>query len=103
MIDGRHISFRHFLDTSDVLSVPPSNAPWRIAYQLNAEETAAKQKDATLVCRGLSALMVVAQVGVHRVAHIPQVGAGVHDLSSLPGITVDFALALSRNCMTIFV
>jgi hypothetical protein len=30
--------------TSDVLSVPPSKVPCRIAYQLNADETDAKQK-----------------------------------------------------------
>jgi hypothetical protein len=32
---------------------------------------------AAIVCLGLPALMVVAQVGIHRAAHTPHVGAGV--------------------------
>jgi hypothetical protein len=85
---------------------------------------------AAIVCLGLPALMVVAQLGVHRAAHTPQVGAGVlasfcfaatssafswyamrhgallggtdstslvHDIRSLPGITLNFALAVPRT------
>ena len=83
---------------------------------------------AAIVCLGLPALMVVAQLGVHRAAHTPQVrvlasfcfaatssafswyamrhGALlggtdstslVHDLRSLPGITLNFSLAVPRT------
>ena len=34
-------------------------------------------KTAAIVCLGLPALMVVAQLGVHRAAHTPHVGVGV--------------------------
>jgi hypothetical protein len=83
---------------------------------------------AAIVCLGLPALMVVAQLGVHRAAHTPQVGvlaslcfaaafsafswyamrhgallggtdstSLVHDLHSLPGITLNLVLAVPRT------
>jgi hypothetical protein len=83
---------------------------------------------AAIVCLGLPALMVVAQLGVHRAAHTPQVGvlasfcfaaafsafswyamrhgallggtdstSLVHDLRSLPGIMLNFVLAVPRT------
>ena len=88
------------------------------------------RETAAIVCLGLPALMVVAQLGVDRAAHTPHVGAGVlasfcfaatssafncyamrhgallggtdrtsllHDLRSLPGITLNFALAIPRT------
>jgi hypothetical protein len=90
---------------------------------------------AAVVCLGLPALMVVAQLGVHRIARTPHVGAGllasfcfasvssafswyamrhgtllggtdstplVHDILSLPGITVSFAIAIPRALFRYF-
>ena len=83
---------------------------------------------AAIVCLGLPALMVVAQLGVHRAAHTPRLGvlasfcfaaafsafswyamrhgallggtdstSLVHDLRSLPGIMLNFFLAVPRT------
>ena len=90
---------------------------------------------AAIVCLGLPALMVVAQLGVHRAAPPPHVGAGVlasfcfaatssafswyamrpgallggtdktslvHDLRSLPGITLNLPSPFHVLCMTSF-
>jgi hypothetical protein len=102
-----------------------------VAQRLRASQPV--WETAAIVCLGLPALMVVAQLGVHRAAHTPQVrvlasfcfaaafsafswyamrhGALlggtdrtslVHDVRSLPGIMLNFVLAVPRTLYSRF-